>query len=99
MPLQDDLAAFVDGCLNRRHVQIWVTRSDHDGLRRCGCPPRQDDRESCDESPREFSICLTPLRYGDRNSPAQEWTNNACGKVFSCHFSLPELSAASGDKD
>jgi hypothetical protein len=44
MPFQDDLAALIDGGLNRWHVEIRVDRSHHhDGLRRCGCGHSHDD--------------------------------------------------------
>jgi hypothetical protein len=40
MPLQDDVTTLIDGGLNRRDVNVGVSRSDDDGLRRCACRRR-----------------------------------------------------------
>src|SRR5947208_1355833 len=43
MSHQGDLAALIDGCLNRWDVYVWVAGTDHhDGLRRDG-PSRSGD--------------------------------------------------------
>jgi hypothetical protein len=51
MPSQNDLAALIDGGLNRWDVNVWVARSHDHSLRGCACRPCQGGCESCDESP------------------------------------------------
>jgi hypothetical protein len=48
MPFYDDIAALIDGRLNRAHVNSRVARSDYNDL--CGSPRRQADGCSCGEN-------------------------------------------------